>query len=280
MRLALGLLRAHVRGRAEDLAVDGHRHVAGLPLGQAEVHQLRLAAFVEHDVGGLDVAMDDAHLVGVLQRVGDGGDELRRLAGRRPLGRQQIGQRDPLDEFADQVREASRLADFVDRHDRRMPQLGDAAGLPQEPLDVAFAGHLPRSRNLDRHDAVEFGVAGLVHGAEGARPHQINELVAAEPPLDFTRAPLGRRVRVKLDAQSAGGAEEFFRRRILGQLDGTLATRAEDRAHFRRVAAECRRRGGNGVNCPLTHKAAAAFVRFEERINPAAKGHIVPARGG
>ena len=86
VRLALGLLRAHVRRRAEDLAVDGHRYVCGLPLGQAEVHQLRLTVFIEHDVGGLDVPMDNAHLVGVLQCVRDGGDELRRLAGRRPLG--------------------------------------------------------------------------------------------------------------------------------------------------------------------------------------------------
>ena len=280
VRLAPGLLGAHVGRRAQHLAVDRHRDLARLALGQAEVHQVRPAVAVEHDVDGLTSRWTTPCSWAYCSASATAATSSAASRGGGRLADSRSASVTPSTKSLTRYGQPSRLADLVDRHDRRMPQLGDAAGLAQEPLDVAFAGHLPRSRNLDRHDAVELRVAGLVHRAEGARPHQIDELVAAEPPLDFTRAPLGRRVRVKLDAQAAGGADEFCRRWILGQLDGTLATRAEDRAHFRRVAAECRRRGGNGVNRPLSHKAAAAFVRFEERINPAAKGHIVPARGG
>ena len=78
--------------------------------------------------------MDDALLVGVVQRVGDLGDQLGRLARRRAAAGQQVGQGHALDEVADQVGHPVVLADLVDRHDRRVPQLGHAAGLAQEAV--------------------------------------------------------------------------------------------------------------------------------------------------
>ena len=46
----------------------------------------------EDDVGGLDVAVDDPHGVGIVQRVGDLGDQLGRLAGLDAVGLEVIGQ--------------------------------------------------------------------------------------------------------------------------------------------------------------------------------------------
>ena len=71
--LAAGLLRRHVGGGAQHLAVDGDGDLAGLALGQAEVHQVGLAVLVDHDVLGLDVTMDHAVLVGIMEGVGKGG---------------------------------------------------------------------------------------------------------------------------------------------------------------------------------------------------------------
>ena len=55
-------------------------------LGEAEVGDLHAAPLVEQDVLGLDVAMDDAFVVGVLQRVADLRHDRQRL-GRRQAAR-------------------------------------------------------------------------------------------------------------------------------------------------------------------------------------------------
>ena len=73
--LAPRLLGAHVGRRAQHLAVERHRDLARFTLGQPEVHQVRPARLVEHDVRGLDVAMHDPLFVRVLQGVGHLGDQ-------------------------------------------------------------------------------------------------------------------------------------------------------------------------------------------------------------
>jgi hypothetical protein len=67
--LGQGLLRTHVADRADQVAGHGHAGVT-LHAGQAEVGDPQLAAPVDEQVGRLDVAMDDALVVGVLQRPG------------------------------------------------------------------------------------------------------------------------------------------------------------------------------------------------------------------
>src|SRR5262249_60804925 len=60
---AAGVLGGHVGGRAEDGA-GARRAVAAEALGQSEVGDLGPAVGVEQDVGRLEVAVDDAGLVG------------------------------------------------------------------------------------------------------------------------------------------------------------------------------------------------------------------------
>ncbi len=81
VRLAARLFGRHVGRRAHDLAVRRHRLAVGVALGEAEVGDVRPALAVEEDVRRLDVAVDDAVVVGVLQGVGHLGDELGRPAG-------------------------------------------------------------------------------------------------------------------------------------------------------------------------------------------------------
>ena len=66
--LPLGLFGRHVGRRAKNLSLHGHRDLARFPLGESEIGDVRLARAVDQDVAGLQVAMNDALLMGVMQR--------------------------------------------------------------------------------------------------------------------------------------------------------------------------------------------------------------------
>ena len=85
----LGLLGAHVHRRADHLAVAREERLLGEPLldglGDAEVDDLGHGHAVvqrDQDVGRLDVAVDDALLVGVLDGLADLDEQLQALGGR------------------------------------------------------------------------------------------------------------------------------------------------------------------------------------------------------
>jgi hypothetical protein len=78
-RLPARLLGAHVGRCSEEAA--GHRQVLSrvARLRDPEVGDLYAVAGLDHDVGGLDVAVDDAVLVGVVESLGNLRAECRRL---------------------------------------------------------------------------------------------------------------------------------------------------------------------------------------------------------
>ena len=67
------LFWAHVAQGAEQLAglgsARGRQKVGGGDMGDAEVEHLGLAGLIDQDVAGLEVAMNDPLVVGVLHRV-------------------------------------------------------------------------------------------------------------------------------------------------------------------------------------------------------------------
>jgi hypothetical protein len=70
LAVSFGLLGRHVRRRADEAGGEGGAGAIGVER-EAEVQQARLGAALEDDVGRLDVAVDDAALVGVVERAGD-----------------------------------------------------------------------------------------------------------------------------------------------------------------------------------------------------------------
>ena len=69
--LAAGLLGRHVGRRAQQLSLDREGHFADFAACQAEVDDVGLAVAIHHDVAGLQIAVDHARLMRMLQRVGE-----------------------------------------------------------------------------------------------------------------------------------------------------------------------------------------------------------------
>ena len=106
----------------------------------------------EHDVRRLEVAVDDAVLVRVVDRPGHLHHDLERVAPvHRPFGRA-LGERPSLQVFEDDEELSARrvLADVVADDDSRMREPGRYPRLGEEPLLELAAGHLTRRRRPGR----------------------------------------------------------------------------------------------------------------------------------
>ena len=146
--LAPGLLRRHVAGRAHDLTRAGQTAVALELLRQPEVGDPRVAVLVEQDVARLEVAVNHAALVGIVDRFGNRGHQRGRLAGRKRSVGQPLGQALALDEAHREVVLALVLADLEDRDDPGVIEIGRGLGLGVEALDVGLIGKLAGEDHL------------------------------------------------------------------------------------------------------------------------------------
>ena len=118
------------------------RSARGDRLADAEVRDERVA-FVQQDVLRLDVAVDDAVAVGVVERVGHlDGDRAPRVDRKLALGVEPVAQRLPLHHRHDEVQDRRRLAGVVQREDVRMVQPRGEADLAEEALAAERLGEL------------------------------------------------------------------------------------------------------------------------------------------
>ncbi len=172
----LELLGGHVVRRAHHVPRAGQR--GGLPVqgaGDPEVHDLRRTGRGDHDVGGLDVAVDQAPVVAGRQRVEDLGGEPQRLGQRQAAaaGRYEVAQGAPFDVLHHQERHPAvgqfLLAHVVHGHHMGVHESGGRPCLAPEPLAAVGVGSQERAHRLDRHGAVQDRIARPVHGRHTAR---------------------------------------------------------------------------------------------------------------
>ena len=179
MSLAARLLGAHVRGRSRQSAPLAEVLVLE---GQPEVGDRGLTRGVDEDVGGLDVAVDQSPGVGVMQGVGDGGDQLRGLPERRsslPDPGRQVAAFHELGH--DEAESVVRAADVEDRHDPGMVEPGQRPGFREKRLDILGTTDAFRPRHLDGDWPVEVVVAGQVDPAEPALTQAPEDAVTVDP---------------------------------------------------------------------------------------------------
>ena len=188
--LAASLLGREVLRGADHALGLGHRRSGVVErAGDAEVHDLDHALLGDHDVAGLDVAVDDAHVMRVFERVEHAEHHLFGVSlAERAVRLDHVTQRLALDELHHQVRQPLRaaavghhglLAGVVDVDDVRVVHLRHgvrfAAESGQEDLVVGQVG----AHDLDRHRTSQARVQCHAHFGHASTPYKLAELIAA-----------------------------------------------------------------------------------------------------
>jgi hypothetical protein len=130
--------------------------------------------------------MDDAGAVRAVERIGDLDGDLERVAERqtRTAGlrrpRESVGQRLAIQVLHDEIRGAPVVADVVERTNVRMRELRDRARLTIESLTKARIAGKGLGKNLDRHLAIQTGIARPIHLAHATSAERAADLVRAK----------------------------------------------------------------------------------------------------
>jgi hypothetical protein len=138
------------------------RPVEAAAPGQAEIEDADPAVAADHDVGRLEVAMDQADGVGGGEAAAGGLHHLEDLAHRARLRPQPLAQRRAGDELHGEEDVVAEHTDVVDRDGVRMRQPRQRLGFAQEPLRGAIAILAIEAEDLNRNLAVQVRVVGLV----------------------------------------------------------------------------------------------------------------------
>ena len=174
--LAPLLLRRHV-GRGAGAAASLRSEEVRDP----EIEELHAPVLAEEDVGGLQVAVHDAALVGMRE-------PLRHLLGdaqglgrrNRPLGDPPF-QGLPPQELHHEVGTGGARSHVVQRHDRGVVEPRHRLGLLLHPAGGGIARRAGQPQRLQCDDPVQLGVERLVDGAEASAPHLAPDLESAHP---------------------------------------------------------------------------------------------------
>jgi hypothetical protein len=167
-------LGRHVLGRAGDPLLGAARRVDHA--GDAEVDQLDQvgagAPLVDDDVVALEVGVDHAGQVRLLDAEQDLGDDVERGGRRdRVLAADQLRERGPAQVLHGQVQQAvGRGAVVDDRDDVGVVEARRRHGLVAEPAAEALVAGEVVLEDLHRHAAPERHLLGAVHRAGAAEP--------------------------------------------------------------------------------------------------------------
>jgi len=143
--------------------------------------QLRSAALAQHDVFRLDVAVQNAGGVGVVERFEHSEGRRERVVRPHRTAAEPVAQRPSTDVPPRNERAGIGLAGLVERGNRRMLKPGARFGLAQESLPER--GLIRVRDHLDRHRPSEREIACQVHGSHPPGAQRLfDEIVADRAP--------------------------------------------------------------------------------------------------
>ena len=182
---ALHLLGRHVAGRTGD-ALDA-RDVGVGHQGDAKIDDAHVAVLREHDVRGLDVAVNHATRVRVVQRLGALEHQLDDVVDAQQVVGAAVGGQGAraVHVLGDDVAVPILFTGVVDRQDVRVVQHAHHVRLGQEHLArdaraLLVAGHV-QAVDLDGHVAAVVRIVREIHGAGAAATDFVDDEVLANP---------------------------------------------------------------------------------------------------
>ena len=168
-----------VTSRCVCCVADDPRPAGRRPFREPEVEELR-AAFRQHDVLRLEIAMDDVLLMRLVQRVHDLARDLQGVVEWQRSTRESIGERLALEVLEDEIPHAVLFPDVVKRADVRVVQAGDRLRFAVEALlHVGVVGEV-RRQHLDGDRSIQPGVGGFVDLAHAASTEGTSDFVRTE----------------------------------------------------------------------------------------------------
>ncbi|MDH3943421.1 MAG: hypothetical protein OEV06_04945, partial [Anaerolineae bacterium] len=167
-----GLFGRHVEHGTNDGAVDGHS--GGDGTGKTEIHEFDSAVGIDHEIFGLEITVDDALFVGMLE----GGAN---LAGNGHDGVQVLGRLLVKGISSDQLHDnewsAIDFAGIENGDNIGVIELGNELGF-MEKAGLALGAKLEVGEDLDSDVAVEGLIMGAIDGAHATLAELGLDLVA------------------------------------------------------------------------------------------------------
>ena len=158
---------------------------------QAEVRQQHLAAAVQHDVGGLQIAMQHALLVGRGETGAEFARDLQGLVAGKPAdAAQQRAEVLAIDVFHGEEIQPLHFAEIVHATDVGVRHLARDADLAAESLERRLVVRDRLGQKLERHRLVERQVVGAVDLAHAALAEHGDDAVAPAEQFSGSEAAL------------------------------------------------------------------------------------------
>jgi hypothetical protein len=144
-----------------------------------------MAVAGHHDVGGFQVAMDDARLVRPRERLGDFDRKLDAARWRDRPALEQRTERLAAHQLHHDERQVVDVRDVVDDGDVRVFKCGGGARFLHESGAAHRIGDKRRRQHLDGDIAIKARVAGAIDLAHSSNADCLDNLVRSQPPARY-----------------------------------------------------------------------------------------------
>jgi hypothetical protein len=148
--------------------------------GEAEIQNFGVAALGDENVGGLDVAMNDAFAVGGVERVGNLDGEIEQVVQFHRAAGDGVLQSLAVEKFHRDEGFAVRFANIVNRADVGMVQGGGGLGFSLETREGLRIFRDVVWQEFQRDETVQADVLGFVHDAHASAAEAFQDAIVGE----------------------------------------------------------------------------------------------------